>query len=183
MEFNILKTLLVKLHFILCIVLLNTACTTNYPNKSILGEQFIAVKGKSLEQQVKEIPSAFTDEKTLLLLGYVQDSQFDIDRWLIGLDMVGAKIVVYELPAIQGMFPRFFETQINNGMRKGIPKPLWKGVITLYEDGEKLQQFTGNINPNNARVVLLDATGKIEYFYDAGFSVNALNLLIKRIGS
>jgi cytochrome oxidase Cu insertion factor (SCO1/SenC/PrrC family) len=67
-----------------------------------------------------------------------------------------------------------FSTFIDNGMRKGIPKELWKGVVTVYEDGDMIQRFTGNINPNNARVMLLDAQGKILYFYDRGFSVAAL---------
>ena len=62
-------------------------------------------------------------------------------------------------------------------MRKGIPKELWKGVITVYEDGEKIQQFTGNENPNNARVILINKKGTIIYFYDEGFSVAALNNL------
>ncbi|MEP2651324.1 MAG: hypothetical protein ABJH06_04945, partial [Paraglaciecola sp.] len=62
-------------------------------------------------------------------------------------------------------------------MRKGIPKALWKGVITVYEDGDKLQRFTGNQNPNNARVILLDKQGEIVYFYDDGFAVSALNAL------
>ncbi len=166
---------------LLSIIFFLSACTTTYPNKSLVGEQFISVTGSSLEQQPTKMPDAFSGQQTLLLLGYVQNSQFDIDRWLIGLDMKGATIPTYELPAIQGMFPRFFKTQIDGGMRKGIPKELWKGVITLYEDGEKLQAFTGNTNPNNARVVLLDPTGKIIYFYDRGFSVDALNGLLSKV--
>lgn len=64
---------------------------------------------------------------------------------------------------------------IDNGMRKGIPKSLWKGVITIYSDGQQIQELTGNTNPNNARAVLLDEQGTIIYFYDQGFSVDALN--------
>jgi hypothetical protein len=70
-----------------------------------------------------------------------------------------------------------FSTFIDNGMRAGIPKPLWKGVITVYEDGDKVQAFTGNEAPNNARVLLLDKEGVVLYFYDDGFSVAALNEL------
>ena len=62
-------------------------------------------------------------------------------------------------------------------MRAGIPKELWKGVITLYEDGETMQAFTGNENANNARIILINKQGKILYFYDRGFSVSALNAL------
>ena len=73
------------------------------------------------------------------------------------------------------MLPRMFSGFIDSGMRKGIPKDLWKGVVTVYEDGDKVQRFTGNLNPNNARVMLLDTQGNIVYFYDRGFSVEALN--------
>ena len=123
------------------------------------------------------IPGDFNDELTLLLIGYVQNSQFDIDRWLIALDVTNTKVKVYEVPTIQGLFPEMFSTVIDNGMRAGIPKPLWQGVVTIYEDGEKIQAFTGNENAANTRVVLLNNKGEILYFYDQGFAVDALNEL------
>ncbi|TQV77280.1 hypothetical protein FLL45_04865 [Aliikangiella marina] len=157
------------------LLLLTVGCASQYPNQNPLGKVFPSVSGQSLEKQLIDMPAHFADRQVLILLGYVQDSQFDIDRWLIGLDMTQTQVDVYELPTIAGMFPRMFKTQIDNGMRKGIPKELWKGVITIYADGDKVQQFTGNTNPNNARVMLLDEQSKIIYFYDEGFSVSALN--------
>ena len=154
-----------------------TACSTQYPNQQPVGKQFPSITGQSLEQQQFRIPQDFSGRSILLLIGYKQDSQFDIDRWLIGLDMTQTRIDAIELPTIQGMFPRMFKSQIDNGMRAGIPKELWKGVITVYQDGDRVQAFTGNQNPNNARVVLLDGQGRIIYFYDRGFSVDALNEL------
>ncbi len=167
---------------ILCCLTALVGCANyDYPSKVNIGDAFPSASGQSLEGESVNIPGDFEGEPTLLLLGYKQDSQFDIDRWLIGLDMTNTRVAVYEIPTIQGMFPRMFSTVINDGMRKGIPKALWKGVITVYEDGEKLQRFTGNQNPNNARVVLLDGQGKIIYFYDAGFAVSALNALGSKI--
>lgn len=154
-----------------------SGCSTTYSNKQVKGENFPSVIGTSLEQESVSIPEDFVSDFSLLLVGYKQDSQFDIDRWLIGLDMKQINIPVYEIPTIQGMFPRIFKTYINNGMRAGIPKPLWKGVITVYKEGDKVQKFTGNENPNNARVLLLNKEGVIVYFYDEGFSVSALNEL------
>lgn len=168
---------LMRILLITGFLLLLTGCSTTYPNKQVVGQDFPTITGTSLEKEVLTMPEIFTEELTLLLVGYKQDSQFDIDRWLIGLDMTETTLPVYELPAIQGMFPRMFSTFIDNGMRKGIPKPLWKGVITIYKDGDKVQQFTGNVNPNNARVILINQTGKILYFYDQGFSVDALKQL------
>lgn len=156
-------------------VLLLSACSTQYPNQTLTGQTFPSVSGESLEKKVFDIPGDFKGQYTLLLIGYKQDSQFDIDRWLIGLDMTQTNVPVYEIPTIQGMFPRMFSTVIDNGMRRGIPKELWQGVITVYQDGEKVQRFTGNENANNARVALLNERSEIVYFYDRGFSVAALN--------
>jgi hypothetical protein len=158
-------------------ILLLAGCTTKYPNRNVVGENFPNVMGESLAGETKSIPTDLVEGQVVLILGFVQNSQFDIDRWLIGLDMTNTNIPVYELPTLQGMFPEFFKTEINNGMRKGIPKELWKGVITVYEDGKQLQRFTGNTNPNNARVLLLDQDGKVIFFYDRGFAVGALKQL------
>lgn len=164
-----------RLLFICFFVLLTVGCSTNYANQSLTGQPFPSVSGENLEQKLVNIPEDFEGKTTLLLIGYKQNSQFDIDRWLIGLDMTNTEVDVYEIPTIQGLFPRMFSTMIDNGMRAGIPKPLWKGVITVYKDGEKIQAYTGNENPNNARVVLLNEKGIVLYMYDDGFSVNALN--------
>ena len=146
-----------------------------YPSQVTTGDKMIEVTGQSLEGNSVVIPRDFAGQETLLLFGYKQNSQFDIDRWLIGLDMTKTNVAAYEIPTIQGMLPRMFSGFIDGGMRKGIPKNLWKGVVTVYEDGDKVQRFTGNLNPNNARVMLLDKQGNIVYFYDRGFSVAALN--------
>lgn len=161
--------------FIFIIVLTLAACSSTYQNVDITGKVFPTIKGTSLNEQIMTIPADLPGETRLLLIGYVQDSQFDIDRWLIGLDMTETKVPVYELPIIAGMAPRMFSTFIDNGMRKGIPKAMWGGVITVYKQGAEIQQLTGNQDPNNARVVLIDKMGKILYFYDDGFSVSALN--------
>lgn len=166
-----------RLIFISFFTLFISACSTTYQNNDITGASFPFVTGESLEKNNVNIPQDFQGKPTLLLIGYKQNSQFDIDRWLIGLDMTKTNVDVYEIPTIQGLFPQMFSTMIDNGMRAGIPKQLWKGVITIYEDGDKIQAFTGNTNPNNTRVVLLDEKGKILFFYDQGFSVEALNNL------
>jgi hypothetical protein len=156
---------------------LTTACSAKYENKSPVGAVFPAVEGTSLAGKDYRIPADMKGEPTVFLIGYVQRAQFDIDRWLIGLDMREVAAPVYELPTIRGMAPRAFKSRIDAGMRRGIPKELWKAVVTIYKDGDRVQRFTGNINPGNARVVLVDGEGKIRYFHDRGFSVSALKEL------
>ena len=158
-------------------------CAKTLENREPVAQTFPAVSGKDLDQNTVNIPGDLPGGVKLLLIGYVQDSQFDIDRWLIGLDMTKTRVPAYELPTISGMFPRMFKTYINDGMRRGIPKDLWKGVITVYEDAGKIEALTGTTNPNNARVVLLNGQNEIIYFYDDGFSVAALNALRSHVGA
>ena len=139
------------------------------------------MNGIALDEKRWQLPQAWSSQQTLALLGYVQDSQFDIDRWLIGLDMRSVNIKVYELPTIKGMIPRMISDRINEGMRSGIPDELWGGVITLYSDGDRLQRFTGNERPRNARVILVDDRGIVRFFTDRGFSVPGLNKLISTL--
>jgi hypothetical protein len=166
---------------ILLLLLLLVSCSTKYPNRNPVGEIFPSVKGQALSGEEWTIPNGMQGKQAILLVGYKQDTQFDIDRWLIGLDMKSVETPTYEIPTIAGLFPRMFATKIDAGMRRGIPKELWKGVITIYKDGETVQKFTGNERPNNARVILLDTDGKILYFQDNGFSVGNLNALIDKL--
>jgi len=56
-------------------------------------------------------------------------------------------------------------------------------VITIYRDGSVIQEFTGNENGNNARVLVIDENGKVIYFYDRGFAVSALNQLRQKLAN
>jgi len=171
-----IKNIKIKIILILAAVLLSS-CATTYSNRYPVGEHFPKVSGQTLTEEEVELPEYFSGSEVVLLVAYKQDSQFDVDRWLIGLDMTKTKAKVYELPTIQGLFPRMFKAFIDEGMRSGIPKELWGGVITIYSGGAEVQEFTGNENPNNTRVILLDKEGKVVFFHDKGFSVQSLNKL------
>lgn len=166
-----------KIFTIIVLALSLTGCSTTYINQQPIGQKFPQVTGEGLDKKRHQLPEYFAGRPVALLLGYKQQSQFDIDRWLIGLDMKKVPVEVFELPSVLGWLPRQIKGTINDGMRKGIPDELWSIVITVYEDSDKVQAFTGNEQPNNARVVLLDAQGQVVYFYDRGFSVVALNEL------
>ena len=152
-------------------------CSTKFTNINPTGKNFPSVKGQSLDNIKYSIPEDFSGDKVLFLIGFVKNTQFDIDRWTIGLDQPNTKIKTFELPATQGLFPIVFKTRLDISMRTGIPDEIWGGVITIYEDGETIQSFTGNEKSRNTRVVLIDENGKIIFFHDKGFSVNALNEL------
>ena len=161
------------------VLLLLLSCATIVPRKNPVGDTFPDTVGTALDGKVWNFPKDTKGENVLLLVGFKQNTQFDIDRWLIGLDQKGYKVNVFEVPTIKGWVPRMIAGKIDEGMRTGIPEELWKIVVTVYNDAEKIINFVGNEDPANARVIVLDAEGKVRLLHDRGFSVAALNRLSK----
>lgn len=155
-------------------------CGSTYPNRNIVGETFPSVKGKNLDGVEKSLPGEFKGKKVILILGYEQNTQFDIDRWGVGFFTADLPLPpVYEIPTIPGLIPSLFRGAIDNGMRSGIPKESWKDVITVYgSDGSVLVQWTGTENPRNCRVILLDETGKVLWMHDRGYGLPPLKSLL-----
>ena len=151
-----------------------SSCSTTYPRRSPIGDRFPNVRANALDKTPRAIPDCFAGKEALLLIGYEQDSQFDIDRWLLGLSQLKVDVPIYELPTIPGLIPGLFGNVINDGMRSGIPEEDWAIVVTVYDDADAVAQFLGNETPLPARVVLLDRTGKVAFCHDRGYSTSTL---------
>ncbi len=154
-------------------LLLLNGCGTTYPRRDPTGERFPVVKGTSLKNEAVVLPDAWAGQPTLVLVGYQQNTQFDLDRWLLALQQSQLSVKVFEVPTIVGMIPGLFAGSIDQGMRSGIPSEDWASVITVYGDADQIARFTGNETPLPGRILLLDAQGKVIFFHDRGFSVGA----------
>lgn len=150
------------------------SCSAPYERRDPTGEAFPDVVGVALDDRSVRIPGDFAGKPTLLLIGYEMETQFDIDRWLLGLDEAKVDVPVYELPTIPGLIPGLFAGRINEGMRSGIPREDWAIVLTVYDDAATVASFLGNEAPLPARVVLLDAEGRVVFFHDRGYSLKTL---------
>jgi len=158
-----------------------TACSTTWPRRDPSGMVFPSVTGTSLAGAPVMFPEVGRGAPLLLLIGYQQNTQFDLDRWIQGLDGAGRKVRTYELPTIPGLMPRMFSGFIDGGMRRGIPSEDWIGVVTLYGDAAKVAAFTGNDDGLPGRIVLLDRDGKVAFFHDRGYSQATLNQLLAKV--
>jgi hypothetical protein len=155
-------------------------CSSTIPNRNIVGEVFPTVKGKSLDGVEKTLPEEFKGKKTILILGYEQNTQFDVDRWGIGFFTADLPLPpVYEVPTIPGLIPSLLKGAIDNGMRSGIPQESWKDVITVYGgDGSTLTKWTGTEGARNCRVILIDESGKVLWMHDKGYGLPPLKALL-----
>ncbi|MBC8188771.1 MAG: hypothetical protein H8E78_11310 [Proteobacteria bacterium] len=128
------------------------------------------------------MPDSLEGEPALLLIGFVQESQFDLDRWALGLWQSGFELRAIEVPTIPGLVPRVLSERIDNGMRSGIPSEDWASVVTVYRDADAIVRFTGNEEPRPGRILLLDAASQVRYFHDRGYSTGALARLLEAVG-
>jgi hypothetical protein len=106
-------------------------------------------------------------------VGFEQNTQFDLDRWALALVQSGVELRAVEIPTIPGLVPSLISDRIDNGMRRGIPEEDWASVITVYDEAETIAKFTGNENPLPGRILLIDATGRVVFFHDRGYSTGA----------
>ena len=154
-----------------------SSCSSTTPNRDPVGEPFPEVEGESLEGEAHTLPLS---EPSVFLVGYDQDAQFDADRWLIGLLQETPPVRIFEVPTLEGLVPRMIAGKIDDGMRSGIPEEDWASVITVYgSDADRIVALTGNEQPRNMRVLLLDAEGRVRWFHDRGFSAAKLLELVR----
>jgi hypothetical protein len=170
-----------RLMSLVIVLMVAQACSSAIVNREPLGENFPNVRGQSLSGDEYSIPGDFAGKPVLLLIGYKQRSQFDLDRWILGLVQLSTPVRIIELPTIKGIFPGLFANQIDNGMRKGIPKEDWGAVVTVYDEAAPIVAFTGNENGANGRIVLLDKGGKVVWFADRGYSAGQVKELDAQI--
>ena len=151
------------------------SCSSPVPNRDPIGDLFPTVTGESLEQRPITLPDEVAGGPAILLVGYLQEAQFDADRWLYGLLNADIPARILEVPTIPGLVPSAISGTIDEGMRSGIPSEDWSSVVTLYgDDASQVRALTGDENGRNMRVLLLDREGRVRWFHDRGFSAGKL---------
>jgi len=167
---------------ILCASL--TACSSTVPTPGDLKNiEFPRVRGRSLQGEEITIPDHYRGKPVLLLVGYQQRAQFDIDRWILGTLQADIPVEIVEVPTIAGLMPQAVQGFIDGGMRSGIPKTDWASVVTVYGDADKIIQALGNERPQVGYALLLDQSGKIVWSRNEGYSAANILELKKVVGS
>lgn len=172
-------------HFAFALTLASTialaACgSVVKPAGSVTTSPFPKVTGENLKSERVTLPDAYRGRNTLLLVGYAQKAQFDIDRWILGVLQADIPVEIVEVPTIAGMVPQMVQGFINNGMRGGIPQSDWASVVTVYEDAPKIIELLGNERPQSCYAVLLDRAGVVVWSSNIGYSAAQI-LALKEI--
>ena len=168
---NIPKSVVFVLGILVVAGLLWQGGRSETANRNPTGEIFPTVVGQSLEEEGVTLPAGVQGGPSILLVGYLQESQFDIDRWVMGFLQAELDVQLLEVPTLPGLVPSFISGWIDDGMRSGIPQEDWSLVVTVYGDAAKpIAEFTGTENGRLARILLLDENGRVLWFDDKGYS-------------
>ena len=163
-----------KIALLFLVLFLFSCSKTTATPPALVGKALNSMVGKSLTGKTVTLPDDFRGKDTVLLVGYKQKAQFDIDRWILGILQAGIPVQIVEVPTIAGMMPEMVQGFISDGMRSGIPQGDWGSVVTLFEDAPKMIEAIGNERPQSAHVVLLNKKGEIVSVYDQGYSAGAV---------
>lgn len=157
-------------------------CASRSPARNPLGERLPEATTQTLGGADLMLPGDLAGEPAILIIGYVQEAQFDADRWLLGLIQAEVDERLLEVPTIPGALVGLLSSRIDEGMRSGIPRADWASVATAYGEGAaRLERFTGSVGPRNVRVLLLDSAGAVRWFHDQGYSAGSLVDLLATI--
>jgi len=164
---------------LLAITISTLGCQSTFQRRDPVGEMFPPVVGQSLDGDVISIPSSWQGERVLLLVGFEQNTQFDLDRWALALAQSALPLRAVEIPTIRGLVPSLISDRIDSGMRRGIPEADWASVVTVYEEADVIAEFTGSEPPLPGRILLLDEAGRVVFFHDRGYSASAFLRLLE----
>lgn len=170
---------------LLSFLILGCSSTVVNTPSDLTSKTFPRVAGNSLAKEPIVIPDSYRGKNTVLLVGYQQKAQFDIDRWILGILQADVPVQIVEVPTIAGMMPQMVQGFIDGGMRSGIPEKDWASVVTVYEDADKIISAIGNERPQSAHAVLLDKDGKIVWSSNQGYSAGQileLKELVQKLG-
>ncbi len=135
-----------------------------------VGKIFPRVSGSSLGGEKVVLPDRMAGSPAVLLVAYRRGAQADVDQWREFIESSFPELPWLEVPAISSPIWRPLSGWIDNGMRRGVPRPLWPKVVTLYGDAKIVEEFLGRAPAPVTHVVVLDSSGRVVFFDAAGFS-------------
>ena len=70
-------------------LVLAAGCRGPIPDRDPVGEHLPRIRGRDLDRNTVAPPEGIAGSPTIRLVGYLQDTRFDIDRWNPGLLQAG----------------------------------------------------------------------------------------------
>ncbi len=127
-----------------------------------MGETMPAVEGETFSDRKIVLPDAARGHVAVLIFGFTKASKEPTNAWANRLfaDFHSRDgFEIYQLPVLEDV-PRFIRGMVISSIRKGVREDMRDHFMPVLEHESELKQFVHYKEPNDAYLVLLDASGR-----------------------
>lgn len=149
------------------VVIMTAVADAPLPRRDPTGTHFPTVVGRSPGIGYIELPTAFDETTTVMVVGYRKRAAGDIGRWMRALVRANVEELVVKVATIPALLP---------AQEEGSSQ--WGSVVALVGvAGEPVARLTGTQPSGNARVLVLDRAGCVLWFDDGGFAEHKVDAI------
>ena len=128
-------------------------------------EPFPRLEGEDFLGAAKVLPDAVKGHPALLIVSFSRKAKAQTTEWgkqLTARRLSTSGFTFLHVPVLEDV-PRLFRGMVKGSMKKGIPQDVQQYFVLLFQGEEKLKQLTGYQKDDEAYLLLLDASGNIQW--------------------
>ncbi len=128
-------------------------------------QQVPATQAQALDKTAVTFPKSDSRKPLLLLISFSHKGEKECDSWndrLKSAYVNDSGVEYYELADFQGV-PSFVLHMILHGIRRKVPKDEWPHFVLLYSDEGAWKKLVSYAAPEDAYVVVADASGHVQW--------------------
>ncbi|MFZ0859557.1 MAG: hypothetical protein WB781_10265 [Candidatus Sulfotelmatobacter sp.] len=126
-------------------------------------QQVPVTQAKALDKSVVTFPQSDSRKPLLLLISFSHKGEKECDSWNQRLKpayLSEPRVAYYELADFQGV-PSFVMRMVLHGMRRKVPRDEWPHFVPFFSDEEAWKKLVGYAAPEDAYLVVADASGHV----------------------
>ena len=158
-------------------LLLTLVCLTS----AVCAETLPQIEGENLMGRKIVLPEAAAGHRAILVIGFSHASQGQTKAWAERLDREfpnPSMVTVYPLAVLEAV-PRLVRGMASHGIKSSTPKEQRDRFLLVYQKEAELKMAAGFTAPDDAYILLLDASGAIRWRFHGPVTDSAIAELQK----
>lgn len=151
----------------------------------LFGDSLPRIEGENLAGKAVVLPDAASGRVAILVAGFSHASQNQTKAWSDRLDHEftdPAKVTVYPVAVLEAV-PRLVRGMAVHGIKSGAPKEERERFLLVFHKSAELKQAAGFERPDDAYLILVDATGAVRWRFHGSLTDSALMQLEAQVQS
>ena len=148
---------------------------------AVCAETLPQIEGENLMGRKIVLPEAAAGHRAILVIGFSHASQGQTKAWADRLDREFPNrqmVTVYPVAVLEAV-PRLVRGMASHGIKSGTPKEQRDRFLLVYHQEAELKMAAGFTAPDDAYILLLDASGAIRWRFHGPVTDSAVAELQK----